>query len=269
MPNFIRPALVGLFLWWGSSAASSSPDISTFSHDEALAYSQAVIGESLHDIQLTREDGTTVKVEDYRGKPLVISLIFTSCHHICPTTTVNLDEVVQKARDALDADSFHVISVGFDTANDTPARMAQFRASSGIDDERWDFLSGDAANMEKLVDQLGFLYSPSPRGFDHLIQSSVIDSQGKVYRQLYGISFPTTHLIEPLKELVFGGVSSTSALDYLEDRIRLFCTVYDPATDTYRIDISVFIGTIVGLIVSIVFGSLLIKEWRRSIEAEK
>jgi protein SCO1/2 len=76
-------------------------------------------------------------------------------------------------------------------------------------------------------------------------------------------------LIEPLKELVFGRPREQSALAHLGNRIRLFCTVYDPATDSYRIDISVFIGTFVGLVVSIVFGRILILEWRRSLRAGK
>ena len=56
----------------------------------------------------------------------MISLIFTSCHHICPSTTQHLQQVVSKAQDALDDDSFAVITVGFDTANDSPERMAEF-----------------------------------------------------------------------------------------------------------------------------------------------
>lgn len=267
MLSYLRPTLVGLFLCGSALVAAADPDFTKFSHDDALAYSQAVIGEPLQGVELTRTDGSSVSMEEYRGKPLVISLIFTSCHHICPTTTQNLDTVVQKARQALDADSFHVVTVGFDTANDTPMRMQQFRNSTGVDDKDWEFLSGDADNMAKLVKQLGFIYTPSSRGFDHLIQSSIIDAKGDVYRQVYGISFPTPHLIEPLKELVFGEPGEHSSLDYLTNRIRLFCTVYDPATDSYYIDISVFIGTIVGLIVSIIFGRVLLKEWRRSIKA--
>jgi protein SCO1/2 len=147
--------------------------------------------------------------------------------------------------------------------------MAHFRTSTGISGEHWDFLSGDADNMAALVHQLGFIYTPSARGFDHLIQSTVIDAQGKIYRQVYGIQFPTPQLIEPLKQLVFGEPKSQSTLDYLSNRVRLFCTVYDPATDNYHIDISVFIGTFVGLVVSIIFGRVLFKEWRRSFEADR
>ena len=266
MQKILWPALAGLFLSVSAVFAASEPDFSKFSHDDALAYSQTAIGSTVEDIELSRSDGTVVALSDYRGKPLVISMIFTSCHHICPATTAHLNEVVEKARDVLDEDSFAVVTVGFDTPNDNPQRMAQFRRSNDVSDERWDFLSGDADNMARLVRQLGFIYTPSARGFDHLIQSSVIDANGVIYRQVYGISFPTPHLIEPLKELVFGEPKTHSALDYLGGRIRLFCTVYDPATDSYYIDYSVFIGTFVGLVVSLLFGRVLFKEWRRSLK---
>lgn len=269
MLKYLRPTLVGLFLSVGSIAASASAGIAQFSHDQALAYSQEAIGQPVRGIELTRPDGSVVALEDFQGKPLVISLIFTSCHHICPATTQNLDEVVQKARQALGTDSFEVISVGFDTSRDTPQRMTQFRKETGVSDKHWSFLSGDADNMAELVRQLGFIYSPSPRGFDHLLQTSIIDASGDVYRQVYGISFPTTQLVEPLKQLVFGEPREQSTLDYLSNRIRLFCTVYDPATDAYRIDISVFIGTFVGIIVSVLFGSILVREWRRSLKGGK
>jgi len=263
------PAIAGLFLSISAVFAATDPDFSRFSHDDALAYSQAAIGTSLRGIELTRSDGSPVSLEAYQGKPLVISMIFSSCHHICPSTTQYLQQVVAKARNVLDEDSFQVVSVGFDTANDSPERMAQFRTSTGVTDQHWDFLSGDAATMARLVRQLGFIYTPSSRGFDHLVQSSVVSAEGVIYRQIYGMSFPTPQLVEPLKQLVFGEPTSQSSLDYLGKRIRLFCTVYDPATDTYHIDISVFIGTFVGLIVSLIFGRALFKEWRRSIEANR
>ena len=267
MSKYLWPALAGLFLFAGAVFANSDPDFTKFSHDDALAYSQKAIGTTVDGVVLTRLDGSQVSLESYRGKPLVISLIFTSCHHICPATTQHLREVADKARAVLGQDSFEMVSVGFDVANDSPERMAQFRRGEGVVDEHWSFLSGDAASIDKLVHQLGFIFTPSARGFDHLIQTSIIDRSGAVYRQVYGITFPTPQLIEPLKELVFNKPAGHSALDYLGGRIRLFCTVYDPATDSYYIDISVFIGTFVGMVVSLIFGRILFKEWRRSIKA--
>jgi protein SCO1/2 len=267
MRNLSWPAFAGLCLFLTIVPVRAAPGVAEFSREEALAYSQAAIGGTLAGVTLLAPDGRQLAVEDFRGKPLVISMVFTSCHHICPSTTQYLQEVVKKARSALDEDSFQVITVGFDSVNDSPERMGQFGRNNGVTDPGWQFLAGDEATIESLVSQLGFIYLPSARGFDHLIQSSIVDADGKIYRQVYGITFPTPQLIEPLKELVFGQPREHSSLSYLGNRIRLFCTVYDPATDSYRVDISVFIGTIVGVISSLVFGRMLFKEWRKSIKA--
>ena len=57
---------------------------------------------------------------------MVLSLIYTSCYHICPTVTTNLARIVNIAREALGEDSFSVLTIGFDTPVDTPDRMREF-----------------------------------------------------------------------------------------------------------------------------------------------
>jgi protein SCO1/2 len=242
-------------------------DFASYSHDEALAHSQTAIGSTLQGIDLLDAQGNVVSLESLHGKPVILSMIYTSCHHVCPSTTQFLQQAVNKARSALDEDSFHVLTVGFDTINDSPERMQQFAQRVGNTDSRWKFLAADKDNLAALTEQLGFIYYPSPKGFEHLVQASVIDADGVIYRQVYGMSFPLPVLIEPLKELVFGQPREQSTLDWMENKIRLFCTVYDPARDRYNIDYSVFIGTFVGLMVSLVFGRALYREWKRSLDA--
>jgi protein SCO1/2 len=49
----------------------------------------------------------------------------------------------------------------------------------------------------------------------------------------------------------------------LVDRIRLFCTVYDPATGRYEIDNSLFIQIAIGLMVVLSVSFYLWREFRR------
>jgi protein SCO1/2 len=217
-----------------------------FDSNAALKISQAVIGHTVGDYRFTDITGKTVKLSDYRGKPLVVSLVYTSCFHVCPSITRYLHKVVNIAQDALGPDSFSVITIGFDTANDTPQAMRNFARQQDVNKRQWQFLSADAATIEGLTKDLGFIYYASPKGFDHLAQATVIDPQGKVYRQVYGDSFDTPLLVEPLKELVTGVVTQHGGFAGLSRRIRLFCTVYDPATQSYRTDYSLFVGIAVG-----------------------
>ena len=169
----------------------------------ALALSQAVIGQGTGDYTFLDGNGKQVTLQSLRGKPVVISLIYTSCYHICPTVTTNLARLVKIARDALGDDSFSVLTIGFDTPVDTPDRMRVFAAQRNINVSNWHFLSADAATMQDLSSDVGFSYFSSPKGFDHMIQATVLDGEGKVYRQIYGMAPDAPALVEPLKELLY------------------------------------------------------------------
>jgi protein SCO1/2 len=245
-----------------ASAAGSSA--SKFDEKAALAISQGVIGKTVGDYTLTATDGRKLLLSEYRGKPLVISLIYTSCYHICPTTTQHLAKVTRIARAALGPESFNVLTIGFDTPKDTPVAMRQFSRDQGTDIPGWLFLSADAPAMQGLTKDLGFISYSAPHGFDHLIQATVIDAQGKIYRQVYGMTFETPLLVEPLKELVFGEPVTPSLLSSLSNKIKLFCTVYDPTTDKYRFDYSIFMGLFIGASSIGIVSFLVLREWRRT-----
>lgn len=262
----------GLLLGLTQALAGQTPvgdSISQFKREDALAYSQAAIGHAVGDYHFSDSQGRPVALSQYRGKPLVISLIYTSCFHICPTTTRNLGLVVDKARDVLGEDTFNVVSIGFDTVNDTADAMRLFAKSQAIQLGTWEFLSSDAATIEALSRDLGFLFFPNGHGFDHLVQTSIIDANGTVYRQVYGMQMETPHFVEPLKELVFGIPPEDSLFSQISSKIRLFCTVYDPASDRYRFDYSLFTGLLSGLLLGGAFLYWIIQEWRKFNQPDK
>ena len=241
-----------------SALAGNGEADSGFDYDQALAFSQAAIGKSVSDVQFTASDGRRVKLGDFRGKPLVVSMVYTSCYQICPMTTRFLSEVVDKARSALGDDSFAVAVIGFDVQVDTPVAMQYFARAQGVDDKGWHLLSATGTSLEQLSRDLGFQYFPSSNGFDHLIQATVIDAEGRVYRQVYGQVFDTPLLVDPLIELVLGrSPAEQPMLTSLINKIKLFCTTYDPVRDGYYFDYSLFIGMFIGGFI-IVFTSVVV-----------
>lgn len=235
-----------------------------FDQQAALAISQGAIGNSIGDVAFTAGDGRRVRLTDFRGKPMIISFIYTSCYRICPTTTQHLAKGIRIARAALGPDSFSVLTIGFDTANDTPAAMQQFAREQDVNLPHWDFLSADPTTMESVTRDFGFISYRAPHGFDHLIQATIIDAQGKIYRQVYGMKFEIPLLVEPLKELMFGTPAEPSLLASVSNRIKLFCTVYDPSSGEYRIDYSLFLEIIIGLSSIGAVSFFLVREWRRN-----
>ncbi|HQR53679.1 MAG TPA: SCO family protein, partial [Burkholderiales bacterium] len=85
----------------GASAGGSPLD-----ERKALAFSQSVIGKPIGDYSFTDRDGQSVRFSRYRGKPLLVSFIYTGCFQVCPTTTKFLAKAVAAAKDALGEASF-------------------------------------------------------------------------------------------------------------------------------------------------------------------
>jgi len=236
-----------------------------FQYKAALQRSQDAIGNMLGDHPLTDHTGQALSLGDLHGKPLVLSLIYTSCYQICPMTTRHLAKVVDKAREALGEDSFNVAVLGFDAYNDSPQAMLHFARKQGIDNRGWYLLSAGPDTIKALSEELGFEFFSSPNGFDHITQATVIDAAGRIYRQVYGEVFETPLLVEPLKELVLGQPRpNQTLLSELINKVRFFCTTYDPARDSYHFDYSLFIGIFVGASIILSGIVFLIREIRQN-----
>ncbi len=239
-----------LFAVGAEPKANQREVIQKFQYKSALKASQDAIGRILNDYPLTDEAGRALSLSDFRGKPLVLSLIYTSCYQICPMTTRHLAKVVEKAREALGEDAFEVAVLGFDSQYDTPLAMRHFAKKQGIEDAGWHLLNADMDTIGALSKELGFLFFPSPNGFDHIVQATVIDAEGRIYRQVYGEVFETPLLVEPLMELLLNKPNTNKTFfSDLVDRVRFFCTTYDPARDGYYFDYSLFIGLTIGIFV--------------------
>lgn len=246
------------------SIAASGNTIQKFQHKSALQASQDAIDQTIGDYRFTNENGIGISMAQLRGKPLVISMVYTSCYQICPMTIRHLAKVINKARDVMGADSFSVAIIGFDTQYDNPQAMKHFAKLQGIDNDNWHILSADADTIIKLSKDLGFAFFTSPNGFDHVVQATVVDAEGKVYQQVYGEVFDTQLLVEPLLDLVLGRPRPDQTLlaGFL-DKVRFFCTTYDPNTDSYYFDYSLFIGMFIGAVILFLTGGFVVRELRR------
>src|SRR5450759_990077 len=231
---------------------------------EALKISQSAIGKQLGDYTFLSLGGRKVRLSDYRGKPLVIDMIYTHCPLVCAIKTRNLD-ALKLSQDALGDDSFAVLTIGFDTENDTPEAMDDFGKSKDVKMANWEFVSADADTIKKLSKDLGFVFFPSPGGgFDHIAQTTFIDGQRRVYQQIYGEEFDNKTLIEPLKNMIYNIKTAESGFAGLSNRVQLFCTIYDAKTGKYKVDYSYFYGIGMGILVSLFITWWIVVEYRRS-----
>jgi protein SCO1/2 len=262
----VKLLALGLALAASSAAASTGTESreSRLDRQQVLARSEAALGTQIGDHRLTDSQGRHFSLADYRGRPLVISLIYTSCSSVCPTTTQRLLDAVEEARRSLGTDRFAVLTVGFDARHDTPVRLTAFARQQGISGATWRVASGDEATLTALLRELGFSYEAAAGGFEHVAQTSIVDAQGRLYRHVYGDDFPLQVFIEPLKDVIFGITTRALTVSALADRIRFLCTVYDPNQGRYRTSYAIALGIFVGSLSLLISGTIFGRAWVRN-----
>lgn len=248
MPSFLCSAAHRLALAAVLGLTIAAPAGATADRDrELLRTSQAAIGRTAGDWRFTDRNGRDVRLSNYRGQTLVVSFIYTGCFQVCPTTTQFLKRVAAAARDALGPGSFRIVSIGFNQPFDTPEALAAFARQQGIDAEYWEFLAPRAADVGPLLAEFGMSVTPTTAGFDHLIQATIVDPRGRIHAQVYGDQFELPMFIGPLKQVLAGEAARAISLENVWLKVKLYCTVYDPASGKYKFNYSLFVEIFAGL----------------------
>src|SRR5690606_11079772 len=137
-------------------------------------------GESLYqlDIPLTDQGGQQIKLDTFRGKPVLISMFYASCPHVCPLIINN----IQKTEQALEAElrkDLRVILVSLDPQKATPEFLSEIANRQKVDLHRWKLTRASDADVRKLAAVLGLRYRRLPDGeFNHSTLITLLDPNG-------------------------------------------------------------------------------------------
>lgn len=138
------------------------------------------------DAKWTDDAGRTVQLASLRGQPVVVAMFFASCEYACPVLVNDL----QRLRAALPADvreKTRFVLVTFDTARDTTAVLAAYRAKVSLD-AGWTLLRGEATDVQDLAMLLGVKYKQDARGqFAHSNLLTVLNLDGEIAHQHPGL----------------------------------------------------------------------------------
>ncbi|MBS0506906.1 MAG: SCO family protein [Proteobacteria bacterium] len=263
--HMLASCAMGLMLALPAMASSTNTTDLGLDREAALRTSQAAIGRKVGDHILLNREGVPTSLASYRGKPLLVSFIYTGCFQVCPTTTRSLQEAVEGLQKSVGPNQFNVVSIGFNQPADSPQALKAFATQYGIRQPNWEFLSPPAAIVPDLARDFGFVYQSSPAGFDHVLQVSILDAEGRIVRQVYGEGVVPAELGEPLKMLLAGQpVQSNELIEHLVDRVRILCTVFDPKTGAYKVDYTLPIQIAGGVTFFVLMMIFFVNEWRSS-----
>jgi protein SCO1/2 len=122
------------------------------------------------DFGVRDERGRMLRLADMRGKPVVVTFLYTTCKDTCPLTT-------QQIRQALDELGYDVpvVAVSVDPANDTARRARSFALEQGMHGRmRWAL--GSAQQLQRLWKAYGI--QPQTADEEHSASTVLLDARG-------------------------------------------------------------------------------------------
>jgi protein SCO1/2 len=220
------------------------------------------------DARFLDEEGQEVTLGRYFGeqagsKPVVLALVYYECPMLCQLTLDGLAKGL-KPVDFNVGEEFEVVVVSIDE-RETPEMAAVAKGVAVKRYEReetaegWHFLTGEAAEIRRLADAVGFhfRYDPETDEYAHSAGIVLATPEGKTSRYLFGIEYAPRDVRLGLVE------ASENQIGSAIDQVLLFCLQYDPSTGRYSTAIlNVVRGA--GALTVLVIAFFLVAQWRRA-----
>ncbi len=138
------------------------------------------------DATFTDDSGKTFSLGSLRGRPVVLDMFFASCGYACPLTVTDMLAIQGRLPAELRGQAVFVL-VSFDVARDTPAELAKYRVSRGLD-RQWILLHGDDSAVRELAALVGVKFKQEADGaFSHSNIVTILNRAGEVVHQRLGL----------------------------------------------------------------------------------
>ncbi len=130
-------------------------------------------------LELPDPSGKMRRLEDFRGRAVVLFFGFTQCPDVCPTTLADIAAALKKL--GPDADRVQVLFVTLDPERDTPELLSKYVTAF---DPRFLGLRGDLPATERAAKEFTIFFEKRKEGdsytIDHTAQTYVLDPQGRL-----------------------------------------------------------------------------------------
>ena len=122
------------------------------------------------DFTLRDQDGDPISLRDLRGKPVIVTFLYTTCEDTCPVQA----QQIKGAFDELGED-FPAIAIAVDPPRDTPERARAFLSKQRMTG-RLDFALGSRAQLASVWK--AFAVQPQREDLEHTGRVVLVDPEG-------------------------------------------------------------------------------------------
>lgn len=170
----------------------------------------AQIGSQVPDFALTNQDNKRISMRDYRGKALAVTFIYSRCPlpTYCILMSKNFSDLAnQLNQNAELKDKIRLLSVSFDPATDTPAKLKEYGLGYLGKDAKpdftvWQLATGTDKEVRAVADFFGLRYEIDENDktqFNHSLRTVVIQPDGRVRKVFSGNDWTTADLLNELE----------------------------------------------------------------------
>tara|TARA_B100000212_G_scaffold317489_1_gene273172 strand:- start:452 stop:1264 length:813 start_codon:yes stop_codon:yes gene_type:complete len=167
--------------------------------------------------------------------PTILTLNYFECPMLCTLVLNGLAESIKNLT-LNSGDDYQIITIDINPNEKTlfaNQKKKNYIKGYGLQnvEKNWHFLTGSQESIKRIADSIGYIYYYDEQRDEYMHPAAItlLGSEGKISRYLYGIEFPNKDLKLGILEASEGKVGSTL------DKIILYCYHYDPYKNTYTI----------------------------------
>jgi len=150
-------------------------------------------GDEVPDFTLVNQSGKTIHFHQFRGKPLLLTFIYTRCPfpEYCPRLSNNFSQVMQQLqKNAKVFGEAQLLSISIDPDHDKPAALRSYgeRYVGRVDPRfaHWQFASGSPEEVRQTADFFGLAYNQKDGQIVHGLVTVLVGKDGKVAKVYSG-----------------------------------------------------------------------------------
>ena len=132
------------------------------------------------DAGLTDQGARPLRFRDLRGKPRLVTMIYTQCQYVCPLI-VDSVKAVERELSAAERQRLGFVLISMDPKRDTPAALKEVMGTRHLDPAAWTLLRPDEAGLRGIAGVLDVRYRALADGeFNHTTALVLLDAEGRI-----------------------------------------------------------------------------------------
>jgi protein SCO1/2 len=180
-------------------------------HSNPGAYDAFNKADCLPAITLVDQGGHEVQLSSFKGKPVVVSFIYTSCPGPCLLLTQKMARVAARLAPRIGSD-FTMLSITVDPEHDGSLQLAGYVKDHGIDPKGWSFLTGSPADVDRLLADFQLRRQRDRDGsVEHITGIFLLGPDGHELREYDGEVVKAATVINDLQEVLSRGPGALSS----------------------------------------------------------